>query len=539
MGAGPGIHVADVGQGELSAKRASGRKRLVPSARKQRGAIVMDEVVLPDRVAPAVRARHVPRAEPAPRRAAEVQMVRPLRFFAGHYHRMLALGTAEAAVMLAAFYAALAVRFQAWEIAAIESAVGTLWPRAAVVIGVGAVSLAAMGLYQLRQRLAFAEVAARVLAALAMAEGGFAVLFYALPQLFVGRGVVLFMAPVAALGLLGVRFGFARTVDVDAFKRRVLVWGSGNDAASIATRLRRRCDQRGFRVIGYVRCPGEDLQVRNSIHIEGRAQLHACISAYRVEEIVVAMDDRRQGFPTEFLRECRMRGVRVRDIVDFLEHESGHVNVQLAKPSWLIFSEGFRTDVVRATGKRAFDIFMALAILVLSLPVTLATAALIWLGDRGPIFYRQVRTGQHGRPFSIFKFRSMGVNAEAKGAVWAVRNDPRVTRIGAFIRKVRIDEIPQAFNVLMGDMSFVGPRPERPEFVEKLASRIPFYMERHFVKPGITGWAQVRFPYGSTEDDAREKLGYDLYYVKHHSLVFDLVILLRTVEIVLFRVGSR
>ena len=524
------------------------RARRAPSsasARKQRGSIVIDEAVLQGHVAakPRVARRVVPAPVAAPAPAAKakpaLQVVRPVRFFRGHYHRLAALGTAEAVVMLAAFYAALAVRFQAWELEAIEAAVGTLWPRAAAVIAIVAVSLAAMGLYQLRQRLAFADVAARVLAALAMAEGAFAILFYALPQLFVGRGVVLFMAPVAAVGLLGVRFGFARAVDIDAFKRRVLVWGSGNDAASIATRLRRRCDQRGFRVIGYVRCQGEDVQVRNSIHIEGRAQLHACISAYRVEEIVVAMDDRRQGFPTEFLRECRMRGVRVRDIVDFLEHESGHVNVTLAKPSWLIFSEGFRTDMVRASGKRVFDIAMALAIIVLSLPITLATVALIWLEDRGPIFYRQVRTGQHGKPFSIFKFRSMGVNAEAKGAVWAVKNDPRVTRIGAFIRKVRIDEIPQAFNVLMGDMSFVGPRPERPEFVEKLGTRIPFYMERHFVKPGITGWAQVRFPYGSTEDDAREKLGYDLYYVKHHSLVFDLVVLLRTVEIVLFRVGSR
>jgi len=229
----------------------------------------------------------------------------------------------------------------------------------------------------------------------------------------------------------------------------------------------------------------------------------------------------------------------VRDVVSFLEDENGYVNVELAKPSWLIFSDGFRTDFLRTVGKRVFDIFVALALIIVTLPVTLATALLIWLEDRGPIFYRQVRTGQFGRPFEILKFRSMGVNAERHGAVWAQRDDPRVTRVGAFIRRVRIDEIPQAINVLLGQMSFVGPRPERPAFVEQLSRRIPFYAERHFAKPGITGWAQVRFPYGSTEADAREKLGFDLYYVKKQSVIFDLLVLLRTVEIVVFRVGAR
>ncbi|HZZ92443.1 MAG TPA: TIGR03013 family XrtA/PEP-CTERM system glycosyltransferase [Usitatibacter sp.] len=541
MGEGRGLNVAVADETDIPVIAARAR-RGVRKASSQRGAIVLDEATI-DRVLPPPRVRRTYAPDPA-RAAAyahrmQTGVLRPARFFLGHYHRIFALGALEALVVAAAFYAALAVRFQAWNVDALELAVGRLWPRAALAILVIAVSLAAMGLYQLRQRIGFTDVAARVFTALAIAEGLFACLFYAVPALFVGRGVMLFMAPVAALGLLGVRYAFARAVDDDVFKRRVLVWGAGREAAAIATRLRRRADQRGFRVMGYVRCCDEEVHVGQSIHITERSQLHSCIGAYRIEEIVVAMDDRRNGFPTEFLRECRMRGVRVRDIVDFLEHESGHVNVELARPSWLIFSEGFRCDMLRASGKRILDVAAALSVLVLSLPITLAAAAIIWLEDRGPVFYRQVRTGQNGRPFRIVKFRSMGVDAESRGAVWATRDDPRTTRFGAFMRKTRIDEIPQVINVLLGDMSFVGPRPERPEFVGSLAKKIPFYNERHFVKPGITGWAQVRFPYGSSEADAREKLGYDLYYVKHHSLVFDLMVMLRTVEVVLFRVGSR
>jgi sugar transferase (PEP-CTERM system associated) len=544
MGEGRGLNVAAADETDIAVLAARARRGAGRKASSQRGAIVLDEALI-DRVAPAAALRGLRTYAPDPARAAaytrrmQTAMVRPARFFLGHYHRIFALGALEALVVAAAFYAALAARFQVWDLQAMELAVGRLWPRVGLAMVVTAVSLAAMGLYQLRQRLGFADVAARIFTAVFIAEALFACLFYAVPSVFVGRGVMLFMAPVAALGLMGVRYGFAHAVDGDVFKRRVLVWGAGREAAAIVTRLRRRADQRGFRVMGYVRCAGEEVHVGQSIHITERSQLHSCIGAYRIEEIVIAMDERRSGFPTEFLRECRMRGVRVRDVVDFLEHESGHVNVQLARPSWLIFSEGFRSDVLRASGKRVLDITVALAVLVLSLPVTLLTALAIWAEDRGPIFYRQVRTGQHGEPFSIIKFRSMGIDAESKGAVWATRDDPRTTFIGAFIRKTRIDEIPQAINVLLGQMSFVGPRPERPEFVESLSKNIPFYNERHFVKPGITGWAQVRFPYGSTEDDAREKLGYDLYYVKHHSLLFDLMVILCTVEIVLFRVGSR
>ena len=463
----------------------------------------------------------------------------PLRLFRGHYHRVVALGMGEALLVAASLYAALVLRFGTWAPAELQASVGTIWPRALAIVAIVTLSMASMGLYQLRQRSSFAGVVARIIAALAVSELAMMCLFYAIPGLFVGRGVMFMTAAVAGLSFLASRFAFMRLVDDDVFKTRVLVWGCGERAASIATRLRRRCDQRGFRIVGYIQPPGEACRVDVAVRIDSREELAHFLAQHRVEQVVIAMDDRRRGFPTELLRDCRMRGVPVRDVVSFLEDENGYVNVDLAKPSWLIFSDGFRTDFLRTVGKRAFDICVALALIIVTLPVTLATALLIWLEDRGPIFYRQVRTGQFGQPFEILKFRSMGVNAERHGAVWAQRDDPRVTRVGAFIRRVRIDEIPQAINVLLGQLSFVGPRPERPAFVEQLSRRIPFYAERHFAKPGITGWAQVRFPYGSTEADAREKLGFDLYYVKKQSVIFDLLVLLRTVEIVVFRVGAR
>ncbi|HET9579393.1 MAG TPA: sugar transferase, partial [Usitatibacter sp.] len=356
-------------------------------------------------------ARSVVVVSPPANEAGPEPMVRPLRLFRGHYHRLLLVAMVEAGVVALALYVAVAMRFGQWQIRAMEVALGPLWPRALAAVAIMAACLAAMGLYHLRQRLSFSGIAARVVAAVAMSEAVLACLFYALPGLFVGRGVMLIMAPLAAAGLLVVRLFFAPVLEGEMFKRRVLVWGSGREAAAIGTRLRRRSDQRGFRVVGYVQCPDDDVRVASTVCFETRAPLMRYLAANRVEEIVVAMDDRRNGFPTDLLRECRMHGVRVRDIVAFLEDESGHVNVEIAKPSWLIFSEGFHCDLVRASGKRAFDVTVALVLLLLTLPVTLVTALLIRLQDGGPAFYRQVRTGQHGRTFRMIKFRSMGVDA--------------------------------------------------------------------------------------------------------------------------------
>ncbi|HSL69439.1 MAG TPA: TIGR03013 family XrtA/PEP-CTERM system glycosyltransferase, partial [Longimicrobiales bacterium] len=465
-----------------------------------------------------------------------------MRVFNGHVHRVGLLALVEASVVVLAVFCAIYFRFigHSSTFAAFENSVGPIWPRALLVAGVFVTSLFALGLYQLSQRTSFNGVLVRLTLAILLAEAALAIIYYLAPSIFVGRGVTGLTGGFALLGLTATRYLFMRLVDEEIFKRRVLVWGAGSRAASIARRLRRRTDQRGFRIVSYVRTPSDAEGALDAQPLGRPADVVPFALRQRVEEIVVAMDDRRAGFPMAELMECRLRGIQVSDIVSFLERESGRVSVELMHPSWLIFSNGFRSDFLRLATKRGFDVAVSLVMLIATLPVSFLTALAIWLEDRGPIFYRQVRTGQNGRPFSVLKFRSMRPDAEPDGtALWAAANDPRITRVGAIIRRARIDELPQLYNVLVGHMSFVGPRPERPQFVEQLTQAIPFYPARHSVKPGITGWAQVRYGYGASTRDARDKLEYDLYYVKHHSLAFDLMVLLQTVEIVLFRIGAR
>jgi sugar transferase (PEP-CTERM system associated) len=470
------------------------------------------------------------------------QRVVSLRIFNRNIHRLGVLALVEAAVVVLALHAAIFIRFAGYSttLTAFESSRGPVWPRALAIALVFVLALASLGLYRLRQRARFTGVFVRLLIAMAVAQAALALLFYAVPALDVGRGIMGLTGAFALAGLAISRFAFLRTVDEDFFKRRVLVWGAGARARAIGGRLRRRTDQRGFRIVGYVRAPGDGGDMPKGPLFRANTGLLRLAMRSRIEEIVVAMDDRRGGFPTDELLECRLRGIQVTDLLTFLERESGRVSIELMNPSWLIFAHGFRCDFLRLASKRAFDIAVSAVILVTAAPIALLAALAICLEDRGPILYRQWRTGQNGRPFRIIKFRSMRVDAEADGrAVWAAANDARVTRVGGWLRRLRIDELPQVLNVLAGQMSFVGPRPERPEFVAQLAGSVPFYEERHFVKPGVTGWAQVRYSYGASQRDAQEKLEYDLYYVKHHSLAFDLLVLLQTVEIVLFRIGSR
>lgn len=470
------------------------------------------------------------------------QRVVTLRLFRGHIHRLGWLPGAEAGMVVLAVYLAIYVRYaDAFSpFAAVESAIGPIWPKALLMAGTYLLALTSLGLYQLRQRARFRAVLVRLFMALMLANVALALMFYVVPSAFVGRGVVFLTAGFALTGLALSRVAFLRLADEEFFKRRVLVWGAGRRAAYIGKRLRRRTDQRGFNMVAYVRAPGDRGEVPRARLLEADGDLVGLALRHRIEEIVVAMDDRRAGFPVNALLECRLRGIHVSDLVSFLERESGRVSVELMHPSWLIFANGFRCDFLRLAGKRLFDISVGLAALIALCPVALVTALAILLEDRGPVLYRQIRTGQNGRLFPLLKFRSMRIDAERNGqAVWTKPGDSRITRVGAVIRRLRIDEIPQLVNVLAGHMSLVGPRPERPAFVQQLTAAIPFYPERHFVKPGITGWAQVRYGYGASEQDAQEKLEYDLYYVKHHSLTFDLMVLLQTVEIVLFRIGSR
>jgi sugar transferase (PEP-CTERM system associated) len=255
--------------------------------------------------------------------------------------------------------------------------------------------------------------------------------------------------------------------------------------------------------------------------------------------VLVALAEMRRALPAEDLLECRLRGINVEEWPTFYEKQTGKILVANLRPSWLIFSDGFvKTETTRMV-KRAMDIGLSLMGLVLSLPIMLVVSLLVKLDSRGPVLFRQQRVGERGRIFVLNKFRSMSVDAERNGAVWAQQRDPRVTRIGRWLRRTRLDELPQFWNVLVGDMSFVGPRPERPEFVSTLQKQIPFYMGRHSVKPGITGWAQVRHHYAASVEDSMEKLQYDLYYIKNMSPLLDLVILMSTLQVVLFARGSR
>lgn len=465
-----------------------------------------------------------------------------LRLFNGHVHRLALLALAETTVVIAAVHLAVLVRFQGFTATppAFQLTEPQIWPRVLLIALVFLLSLVALGLYQLRHRASFNGVLVRLGLAVVLAEIALALIFYLAPSVLVGRGVTVLIGAFSFAGLALTRFLFLRLVDEEFFKRRILVWGAGTRAASIERRLRRRSDQRGFRVIGYVRAAGDSDEGPSEKAVHAPGELVRLALQHRVEEIVVAMDDRRAGFPAAELLECRLRGIYVTDIITFLERESGRVSVELMHPSWLIFSNGFRSDIFRVATKRVFDIIVSIGILLVTVPIWLLAMLAIKLEDGGPVFYRQIRTGQNGRLVPLLKFRSMCVDAEKEGQpLWASPNDPRITRVGALVRRLRVDELPQVLNVLVGHMSFVGPRPERPAFVEELARTIPFYRERHFVKPGITGWAQVRYSYGSSRSDAQQKLEYDLYYVKHHSLAFDLMVLLQTVEIILFRIGSR
>jgi sugar transferase (PEP-CTERM system associated) len=297
----------------------------------------------------------------------------------------------------------------------------------------------------------------------------------------------------------------------------------------------------GVNITGYVAMPGDKQQGEGEDLIFLDGTLIEYVEEHRIDEVVLAVDDRRAGLPVRDLLDCRMSGIDVVDLLTFFERETGKIRLDIMNPSWLYLSDGFRESTFRRMGKRAFDLGVVLLLLPVVLPIMVIVALAIVLesGGRGPILYTQTRIKENGEPFQIYKFRSMVTDAERDGvARWAIKNDSRITRVGNILRKGRFDELPQLLNVLKGDMSFIGPRPERPEFVEELSKKIPYYDERHRVKPGLTGWAQIRYPYGATEEDGRQKLQYDLYYVKNYSIFLDTLILLQTAEVVLLGKGA-
>lgn len=417
-----------------------------------------------------------------------------------------------------------------------------LLPKALVFAWMMLITHAAVGLYQKRLREGLTGITIRIGVSACFVVVFVGVWYYLVPGSYLARGIMIPALLLASTFSLLLRALFLRVlISGDALKRRVLVLGAGERARRILDYQ----DEIGaptFVIVGFIRLPSDQPVIDEARLVTMDRPLHAIADALAVDEVVVAADDRRKGLPVEALLEVKMSGTEVIDLLTFFEREHGIVNLDLLQPSWLIFSEGFHYGPIRDAIKRMFDLAASSFLLLLTWPFMILATLAIWAesGLKGPILYRQTRVGQRGEPFDVLKFRSMRVDAEADGkARWAQRGDARITRVGAFIRRTRIDELPQIFNVLMGDMSFVGPRPERPEFVKNLIERIPFYGERHRVKPGITGWAQICYPYGASEEDARRKLQFDLFYVKNYNLLFDLWILVQTAEVVLWTRGAR
>jgi len=350
-----------------------------------------------------------------------------------------------------------------------------------------------------------------------------------------------------------------------AINERVLVLGAGAAARELADEILSRPDS-GFEVVGLLEDVRAELRPATrsteaaeaapapppapreataqsargqDYGEEGAGQLAALCRRMRIDAIAVALEDRRAQLPMRELLACRVLGVRVEEAESLFERLAGKLAVQAMRPSYMVFNQGFAQNPVSSAAKRALDIGFALLLFVALSPLLVLTAICVRLDSPGPVLYRQERTGRHGRPFTLLKFRSMRSDAEAhSGPVWAKENDPRITRFGRFARKTRLDELPQLVNVLAGEMSLVGPRPERPKFVDELAQQLPYYGLRHVVKPGLTGWAQINYPYGNTVEDARQKLQFDLFYIKNQSLLFDLSILFNTIKTVVLRRGT-
>lgn len=424
------------------------------------------------------------------------------------------------------------------------SLVQDIWYRAAILAVITPISMLATGLYQGHIREGMSGILLRLMLSL-MASGVMTtLLFYVIPEFHLGRGIMT-IALLQSFFIIGtLRAVFLELVDTETFKKKILIYGAGKTAAQIDAKLRRKSDRRAFTIFGYILLEHQKQQqaVKDDKLIKLSNGLLEYAEQHDIDEIVVATSDIQASIPVDDLVECKLNGIEVLDILSFFEREVGQIRVDIIDPRWLIFSDGFFQSQIKDTVKRLFDLVTSLIILIVATPfIFLAIFAIkIEEGLKAPVFYYQTRVGKAGKPYRVYKFRSMSTDAETAGkAVWATKMDSRVTRVGAFMRKTRIDEIPQIYNVLNGSMSFVGPRPERPEFVEKLAKEIPYYHDRHLVKPGITGWAQLMYPYGSSVQDAFQKQLYDMYYIKNHSPFLDFLIILQTVEVVLFGKGAR
>lgn len=396
-----------------------------------------------------------------------------------------------------------------------------------------------LGLYNPHFASRVQDVVLRLLVCFAVSFVILSVTFYVIPVLEIWRSA-LGISMVVSFGLiLLVRYVFLHVIDIGSVRRRILVVGVGDHAAEIES-LQKASRFQAYECIGFVQVQGEEPKVDSDKIFPSPNSMLELAVRNNIDEIVVAPQDRRGHVPMTALLECRVNGIGVSDFVTFCERETGRINLDAVHPSWFVYSESIPGSKVQRSIKRLFDVIASLSFLIVSLPIFVATAIAIRFDSPGPVFYTQERMGHRGRSFRIIKFRSMRIDAENDGVPkWAQTNDPRITAVGAVIRKLRIDEMPQVINVLKGEMSFVGPRPERPYFINQLAESIPFYTNRHVVKPGITGWAQLNYSYGASQEDARRKLEYELYYIKHYSLLLDIMIILQTLRVVFWSHGVR
>jgi len=456
-----------------------------------------------------------------------------------HYvpYAVLLLGAIDLALLFVAAEAGWLIRL--WQLGDEVVPHASRLPNMAAFAGTLQLALLATGYYRPEALLSLRIATARLLVAITLGILVLSLIFFLFPPITFWRSNLLYATGVGIVGLAAARILFARVIGNEALKRRVLVLGASARAARIEALAKR--DGASFKVVGYVAMNDGEIAVRSAVNRADIANLSDYLVRIGASEVVLALEERRNALPLADLLRAKTTGVEIADLSTFLERETGRVDLDSLNPSWLIFSDGFSAGRrLSSVAKRTFDIVASLALLLLTWPLIALTALIVKLESRGPAFFRQRRIGLYGVPFEILKLRSMREDAEVGGkAVWAQKDDPRVTRVGAIIRKLRIDELPQAWSVLKGEMSFVGPRPERPQFVADLEARLPYYAERHMVKPGITGWAQINYPYGASVEDSRQKLEYDLYYAKNYSPLLDILILLQTARVILWPEGAR
>ncbi|MFA6219837.1 MAG: TIGR03013 family XrtA/PEP-CTERM system glycosyltransferase [Erythrobacter sp.] len=455
-----------------------------------------------------------------------------------HYipHSVVLLCLVDLLLLLLAGEAAWRIR-----VGQIGSSVGPLPDRLFALSGFVVVvwlAMIAVGTYGAEALRSLRFATARLLVAVSLGVLAISFLNFILPGAAFWRSVLLYAMALAVLALVGNRLLFGKMLGVEAFRRRVLVLGAGKRAERLR-QLAARAES-GLVIAAFVEMGDSATVVDGAVPRGSIEDLGRFVERVGASEVVLALQERRNSLPLNDLLNIKTKGVYVNDFSSFIERETGRVDLDTLNPSWLIFSDGFSAGRrLSGIGKRAFDIVVSLLILIVGLPLIAVFAVAVKLDSDGPAFFRQTRVGLYGQNFDLLKLRSMRTDAEASGARWAEKDDPRITRIGRIIRKLRIDELPQVWSVLKGEMSFVGPRPEVPRFVTDLERELPYYAERHVVKPGITGWAQINYPYGASIEDARHKLEYDLYYAKNYTPFLDLLILLQTARVILWPDGAR